>query len=416
MFLPPTRATSLVLFLLFASTTLLSQPRDLKSQAMTAFVEEDYARAIELIRLAITSNPNNAENYYYLGHFLHQECVDAVPNPDCGRARSDEIIRHMEEAIARNPGLTDSYFYLGLEHGVRAREELFSGNPTGALEQLRIARAKNGLPDWLIEYGKNVLRSCEQSSILFTSGDAEANAIFYAQAIDRVRTDVTVIPIPLLNHPDFLLQLKRGIRDYLVPAPMSWGEQQILAGRPYRWKTRNITVPGMAGQILTYPVTSDITMESRTYLSLAKSAIIDIIRTNRWRRSIHFSLAAPVWSYNDLTRSLEIFGLTLRFVPVAGSGQGFAVNVGPTEHVLLDALNFAYLPTLRDRNFAQASILLNGYRDVFLQLIQTHMTNGRNAEARRALDAMDRHVPNDVLPMADVWMEFVSGLRQRLRE
>jgi len=416
MFFPPTRVTSLVLALLIASTSLLSQQRDLKSLSMAAFADENYSRALELIRLAIANNPNDAENYYYLAYFLHYECVDAVPGPDCGRAKSDEIIRHLEDALQRNPALTDPYYVISLEYGIRAREELFAGNLTGALEQLRIARTKNGLPDWLIEYGKNVLRSCEQSAILFISGEAEANAILYAQAIDRFRMDVTVVPVPLLNQPLFVSLLKKGIRDYLVPAPISWSEQQILAARPFPWKTRNIEIPGMGGQILSFPAGSDITIESRPHLSLAKAAIIEIVRTNRWRRSIHFSLAAPPWSYTELTRSLEIFGLTLRLVPVAGSGQGFAVNIGPTENVLLDAMNFSSLTTLKDRYVSQAAILLNSYRDVYLQVIHTHMANQHTEEARRAMDAMDRNVPDDILPLSEAWQEFVSGLRRKLKQ
>ena len=62
------------------------------------------------------------------------------------------------------------------------KSELINGKKSG------------GYPDWMLEYGRNLLKSCKKNAILFLSGDLQVNAVFYVQLMEEYRKDVLPIP------------------------------------------------------------------------------------------------------------------------------------------------------------------------------------------------------------------------------
>ena len=50
-----------------------------------------------------------------------------------------------------------------------------------------------------VQYARNILNSCEQNAILFTSGDTDTYPLLYAQEKNGIREDVTIINTSLLN-------------------------------------------------------------------------------------------------------------------------------------------------------------------------------------------------------------------------
>jgi len=212
-------------------------PAHLKEQAHGAFEAEDYPRAIALLRQAVQQDSADAEAWYYLGYYTHYLCYDSVPLTGYSDHSSDEVLALLERAVALDPKLGNACYFIGAEYGGRFLNQMQRGNLKGMVAELKAGKARGGFPDWLVEYNRNMLRSCDDNAILFTGGDAEAGSAWYLQYVEGFRRDVTVIPVAVLRWPWYVLALKEK-RD-LIPAgaPISWSRIRFwrctpTSGRP----------------------------------------------------------------------------------------------------------------------------------------------------------------------------------------
>ncbi len=58
------------------------------------------------------------------------------------------------------------------------------------------------------DYAENILKSCPQNAILFTSGDNDTYPILYCQEVEEIRTDVRVVIMPFLSANWFIEGLR----------------------------------------------------------------------------------------------------------------------------------------------------------------------------------------------------------------
>ena len=221
------------------ATSFAIEIGDFKNKAIEAFKNEDYKKAVEILKVAVENGFEDAETYYYLGYFTHYMLYDSKPLIKENHIEySNNVIEYLEKALALDPDFRNAYSFIGIEYGARAMFALYQGNKNEYIKFYTNGYGKGGFPDWQIEFGRNILKSCEINAIVFLGGDFDYNAVRYLQTIENYRSDVTAIPIGHLDRPWFIKILKNGFDPLVKEIPISLSKYDIEDMRNYKWDKR----------------------------------------------------------------------------------------------------------------------------------------------------------------------------------
>ena len=80
-----------------------------------------------------------------------------------------------------------------------------------------------------IDFARNYLESCPKNAILFTNGDNDTYPLWYAQNVEKVRTDVRVVNFSLLNAAEYADQLRQAAYES-APIKLSFTPEQYMTG------------------------------------------------------------------------------------------------------------------------------------------------------------------------------------------
>ncbi|HET9941045.1 MAG TPA: DUF2723 domain-containing protein [Candidatus Eisenbacteria bacterium] len=209
------------------------------------------------------------------------------------------------------------------------------------------------------DYAYNMLEPLEPGAVVFTNGDNDTFPLWYIQEVEKVRKDVRVVNLSLLNTPWYIQQL----RDQEPKVPISFTNAQLAVMGPYQDPN--------SGKIVW----------------VKDLAVKDIVKTNQWKKPLYLAVTVP--EQMGLEKQLTLEGLVFRIEPKETQKQ---VDLAKTMHNLYSTFKYgglldknrAYDTTVyKDEN---AYRLVQNYTAAHVQVAYQLQLAQRNEDAVRVLE------------------------------
>jgi uncharacterized membrane protein len=164
------------------------------------------------------------------------------------------------------------------------------------------------------DYSYNLLQSCGPNGVLFTNGDNDTFPLWYLQEVEKVRTDVAVVNLSLLNTPWYIKQWrdKRSKETSFINLTDKRIDQ--LTSTLQRWEKQNVKIPVYEDSLNNQGF---IEWEMKpTYggqaIRVQDMMIMRIINDGKWRVPIYFAVTVSQQNRIGLDQYLDMQGLTFQ--------------------------------------------------------------------------------------------------------
>ena len=164
------------------------------------------------------------------------------------------------------------------------------------------------------DYSYNILQSCEPNAVIFTNGDNDTFPLWYLQEVEKLRTDVAVVNLSLLNTPWYIKQWRDKRQNETRFITLTDRQIDQLTSSLQRWETQKIKVP-----VKDDPKNEDGYIEwdmKPTYqgqaLRVQDMMIMRIISDAGWRIPIYFAVTVSQQNRIGLDKYLDMQGLTFQ--------------------------------------------------------------------------------------------------------
>lgn len=404
--------------LMFLSFSLTAQEKSMKEKAMSEFKKEHYDKAIEFMEKAKKEHPKDAEIYYYLGFFNHYRAYDSRPLTGYDFSHSKKIFQYLEKAIELKPDYGNAKYFYGAECSANAFNSMQDYELDSLKYFYRRAYQIGAYPKWLLEFGRNLLKSCDEDAILFTGGNADFDVCTYLQLHENYRNDITIIPIGFINRPWYILFLKKGLEGGVSKININLSKKQIMDIHAYKWDTTAVSIPVSQKIKNKYELDDNFAMQwtvtpdfvsnrmhskieqektkKRQYLSPRRAMLLQIIEDNYKHRPIYFSNFANSFFYAGLDSFFRNCGLTSELLPFKTKGTEFSHNYKKIQKLLTDK-NLQDYRTINKQDIPRISgTVLSGYASSVLSLAQRYSKNENEQKLKQLIEFYEKHILIDI--------------------
>ena len=279
---------------------------------------------------------------------------------------------------------------------------------------------------WDMAY--NMLQTCDLDAILFTNGDNDTFPLWYLQEVEKIRTDVRVVNLSLLNTPWYVTQL-RDKEDSFIS--MTDNEIQNLDFK--KWSANTISINAPSDELNPEGI---IEWELKpTYLDVALRIqdlmVLRIIKDNNWKRPIYFGVTVSPTSMLNLEDYLTMEGLAYRLInnklypinqekmsnnllPFVGSKDWFKDYDSNKNSIEDLSISKEYQPGYIYRNLANKNVhvdrqigrLIQNYRTGFTRLAISHYLDDNFQKAEMVLLDMEDKMPSAVISIPSKDLQY----------
>ncbi len=397
-----------------------AQPIGFKTEAIKAAGRGDYPAAIKLLEEAEKQNPNDPEIYYYLGVFLHYLAYDSIPMIGYEVSYTNKVLPYFEKAIELKPDYGDAYYFIGAQYGAAALDALQNQNSKEYVSAFKNAFNKGAFPSWLIEYNKNILKSCETNSILFIAGDAEFDALQYLQVVEHYRKDVSVVIFPFLQRPWYVQTLKLGFSNVLRKVPISLSKNQIMSLHPFKWDTLSVNIPISKNlkekyqledsQVMKWEIDPDLNSKYKSYLGAQLVVLLNIIEANNWKRPINFTLGFEPSTLSGLNNYFQLSGIVNKLLPIKTINTTYKINSSKIEEILLSTENIKKLKEIEKHNMPRVSNIVSNYYNVLYFLADFYKAHNQIEKIKHLSSYIKKYMITDSLEYGKKILPIIEGL------